>query len=158
MALPVTTQAQARGKGKNPKIGFIWHARNVEEEAPYFGAFRQGFTDLGYFDGLNIEIIDTFAAEQMEAYDRYAAALTKLPVGNYSPPSSMRKSQSTQQHDETADFLIRQGIRARSTDVRPQASNVPEEATKMDARLAVRLVSRPQLLSTRQRLDMSVSS
>src|SRR5215212_5879330 len=36
-------------------------------------------------------------------------------------------------------------------------SSVPEEATKTDSRLAVRLVSRPQLLSTRQRLEIGVS-
>ena len=56
----------------------------------------------------------------------------------------------------TADFLIRQGIRARSIEVRPQASNAPEEAIKTASRLAARLASRPQLLSTRQRLDIGV--
>ena len=54
-------------------------------------------------------------------------------------------------------FLNQTGIRARSIDVRPQASNVPEEAIKPASRLAARLVSRPQLLTTRQRLDIGVS-
>src|SRR5215210_5176316 len=66
----------------------------------------------------------------------------------------MRKSQPNQSHDGTADFLIRRGVRARSIDVRPQDSNVPEEATNTTSRPAARLVSRPQLLSTRQRLDI----
>src|SRR3954463_15851315 len=46
----------------------------------------------------------------------------------------MRKSQSIQSNDGTTDFFIRRGIRAGSIDVRPQASNVPEEATKTASR------------------------
>src|SRR5947209_9889399 len=77
-AWPLAARAQVRGR--MPRVGFLWHATNADEETPYFGAFRQGLTDIGYADGRNIEIIDTFAAEQMEAYDRHAAALINLRI------------------------------------------------------------------------------
>jgi putative ABC transport system substrate-binding protein len=37
---------------KMPRIGVLWHAGSAEEEAPYLGALRQGFADLGYVSGM----------------------------------------------------------------------------------------------------------
>ena len=71
---------KASGQRRIPKIGFLWHAENAEQEAPYFGAFRQGLSAMGYVDGSNIEIIDTFAGEKLERYEQNVYALIKIPV------------------------------------------------------------------------------
>jgi putative ABC transport system substrate-binding protein len=70
----------AFGQKRVPKIGFLWHAENAEQEAPYFGAFRQGLSTMGYVDGTNIEIIDTFAGEKLERYEQNVHTLTNIPV------------------------------------------------------------------------------
>ena len=78
---PPTGAYTASGQRRVPKIGFLWHAENAEQEAPYFGAFREGLSAMGYVDGSSIEIIDTFAGEKLERYEQNADALTKIPVG-----------------------------------------------------------------------------
>src|SRR3954465_7040793 len=98
------------------------------------------------------EILDNLLDQEVAKRDPAQARLAVI-----THPSPIRKSQSNQPHDGTADFFIRRWIRARLIEVRPQTSNVPEEATKTASRLTARLVSRPQLLSTRQRLDIGVS-
>ena len=87
VAWPLAARAQRSSTGaytpsgrRRPKIGFLWHAENAEQEAPYFGAFREGLSAMGYVDGSSIEIIDTFAGEKLERYEQNADALTKVPV------------------------------------------------------------------------------
>ena len=62
------------------KIGVLWHAGSEEEEAVFLGAVRQGLKDLGYVEGQNIKLINTFAAEQYERFNANAAELVALPV------------------------------------------------------------------------------
>ena len=49
MALPFSAHAQR--PEKMPVIGVLWHAANAEEEAPFRGPLREGFTNLGYVEG-----------------------------------------------------------------------------------------------------------
>jgi putative tryptophan/tyrosine transport system substrate-binding protein len=72
--------ARAQNVKKIPKIGILWHAGSEEEEAIFLGAVRQGFKDLGYVEGQNIRLINTFAAEQYERFNSNAAELVALPV------------------------------------------------------------------------------
>ena len=50
-AWPLAARAQ-RSPNKIPFVGVLWHAGSAEEEAPYLGALRQGFADLGYVSGM----------------------------------------------------------------------------------------------------------
>ena len=52
-----------------PKIGLLCHAGNEYEEAVFLSAVRQGFKNLGYVEGQNIKLINTFAAEQYERFN-----------------------------------------------------------------------------------------
>jgi putative ABC transport system substrate-binding protein len=59
----------AAGAKRAPTLGVLWHAGNEQEEAIFLGQLRRGLRDLGYNEGQNIVLINTFAAEQ---YDRFA--------------------------------------------------------------------------------------
>ena len=72
--------ARAQNVKNIPKIGVLWHAGSEEEEASNLGAVRQGFKELGYIEGQNIRLINTFAAEQYERFNANAAELVALPV------------------------------------------------------------------------------
>ncbi len=72
--------ARAQNSKKIPKVGVLWHAGNEEEEAVFLGAVRQGFKDLGYVEGHNIKLINTFAAEQYKRFDANATKLVTLQV------------------------------------------------------------------------------
>ena len=72
--------ARAEQVPKFSKIGVLWHAGSEKEEAVFLGAVRQGFEDLGYVEGQNIKLINTFAAEQYERFNANAAELVALPV------------------------------------------------------------------------------
>ena len=58
----------ATGAQRVPTVGVLWHAGNEQEEAPFLGQLRQGLKDLGYVEGRDITLINTFADEQ---YDRF---------------------------------------------------------------------------------------
>lgn len=64
-ALPAYAQTTKR----NPSVGILWHAGNEQEETPFLAEVRRGLRDLGYEEGRNISLVNTFAAEQ---YDRFA--------------------------------------------------------------------------------------
>lgn len=66
-AWPLASRAQ--GTRKVPTVGVLWHAGSEQEEAPFLGELRYGLRDLGYTEGENIKLINTYAAEQ---YDRFA--------------------------------------------------------------------------------------
>ncbi len=36
------------------KVGILWHAANLEEEAVMFGPLSQGLRELGYVEGRNL--------------------------------------------------------------------------------------------------------
>lgn len=77
-AWPVVARGQQ--SGRIPVIGFLWHAANQAEEAPFFDWTREGFTQLGYIPGKNIIFEDRYAAEMPERFDSQAAELVRLNV------------------------------------------------------------------------------
>jgi putative tryptophan/tyrosine transport system substrate-binding protein len=77
-AWPLAARAQQRGK--IPTVGYLWHAGSAEEEAPYFGAIREGFARLGYVEGRNIKLEHRFPNEMPERFKRMAAELVSLNV------------------------------------------------------------------------------
>ncbi len=62
-----------------PTVGVLWHAGSEQEEAVFLSALRQGLHDLGYTEGGNIKLVNTFAAEQ---YDRFAMNARELVARN----------------------------------------------------------------------------
>ena len=76
-AWPIAARAQSR---KIPRIGVLWHAGNEKEEAIFLGALRQGLSDLGYIEGKNIELVNRFADEHYDRFDRLAAELLEAKV------------------------------------------------------------------------------
>jgi putative tryptophan/tyrosine transport system substrate-binding protein len=72
--------ARAQRAAKLPRVGYLWHAANVEEEGPYFKALIEGFGKLGYLDGRNIVLEHRFANETSERFKLLAAELVSLNV------------------------------------------------------------------------------
>jgi ABC-type uncharacterized transport system substrate-binding protein len=62
--------ARAQRSRPLPTVGILWHAGSEQEEALFLGEVRHGLQDLGYVEGENIRLINTYAAER---YDRFAA-------------------------------------------------------------------------------------
>jgi putative ABC transport system substrate-binding protein len=78
VAWPLVARAQ---KTNNiPKIGVLWHAGSMEEEAIYLAAFQQGLRDFGYIDGQNIKLVNTFANEQYERFNSNAGEFARSNV------------------------------------------------------------------------------
>ena len=61
--------AYAATTKRNPAVGILWHAGSEQEEAIFLAEIRRGLRDLGYEEGRNITLVNTYAAEQ---YDRFA--------------------------------------------------------------------------------------
>ena len=76
---PYLARAQQRA-GKIPRIGYLWHAGNAEEEGPYYKALYEGFERLGYIDGRNITLEHRFPNEMPERFKSMAAELVALNV------------------------------------------------------------------------------
>jgi putative ABC transport system substrate-binding protein len=72
--------ASAQQINKLPKIGVLWHADNAEQEAPYLTPLQQSLSNLGYVDGRNMRLLNTYAAERYERFNSNAAELAKIPV------------------------------------------------------------------------------
>jgi putative tryptophan/tyrosine transport system substrate-binding protein len=70
----------ARGAGKIPTVGVLWHAANEEDEAIYLGALRQGFRDIGHVEGRTFVLENRFPNEQPERMFSMAKELAGLPV------------------------------------------------------------------------------
>lgn len=70
-SLPVCAVAKKR----DPAVGVLWHAGSEQEEAIFLGEVRRGLRDLGYEEGRNITLVNTYAAEQ---YDRFAKNARRL--------------------------------------------------------------------------------
>jgi putative ABC transport system substrate-binding protein len=58
-----------------PRVGVLWHAGNEQEEAIYLGALRQGLNEAGYIEGKNIELLNRFADEHYDRFDRLVGEL-----------------------------------------------------------------------------------
>lgn len=72
--------AQAQQKPRVPAVGILWHAGNAAEEAIFLTQIQQGLKDLGYAEGRNITLINTFADEQYERFKSNAAELIRQKV------------------------------------------------------------------------------
>jgi len=76
-ALPSLVHAQTRGI---PRIGVLWHAGSAEEEGSYYTGLLQGFRDLGYVEGRNINFNHRFPNEMPERFRSMVAELIALKV------------------------------------------------------------------------------
>ena len=78
IAWPLAARAQQRVGV--PTVGILWHAGSVEEEGIYLTQIQQGLQALGYVEGRNIILVNTFADEQYERYSSNAAELVRRKV------------------------------------------------------------------------------
>jgi putative ABC transport system substrate-binding protein len=58
----------------------MWHAGSVAEEAIFLTQIQQGLKDLGYVEGRNVTLVNTFAGEQYERFNSNAAELVRRRV------------------------------------------------------------------------------
>jgi len=72
--------AQAQQKPRIPTVGILWHAGSVAEEAIFLTQIQQGLKDLGYVEGRDITLVNTFADEQYERFNSNAAELVRRKV------------------------------------------------------------------------------
>jgi len=72
--------ARAQHKGRVPTIGILWHAGSVEAEAFFLTQIQQGLEALGYVEGRNITLVNTFADEQYERFYSNAVELVRRKV------------------------------------------------------------------------------
>jgi putative ABC transport system substrate-binding protein len=72
--------ARAQQTDKVPTVGILWHAGSVEEEAIYLKEIQQGLQALGYVDGRNISLVNTFANEEYERFNANAVDLVGRKV------------------------------------------------------------------------------
>ena len=54
------------------KVGILWHAGNLEEEAVMAGPLTQGLRELGYVEGRNLILEHTFVDEKYELVSVHA--------------------------------------------------------------------------------------
>lgn len=78
VAWPLATHAQQTGRV--PTVGILWHAGSIEEEAIYLTQIQQGLQTLGYVEGRNIALVNTFADEQYERFNSNAVELVRRKV------------------------------------------------------------------------------
>jgi len=79
-ALPWTRAAEAQLGRKIARIGVLWHAGSAEEEREYLTVLVKAFSDLGYFEGKNVEFLHKFPAEQLDRYPVLARELVESNV------------------------------------------------------------------------------
>jgi putative ABC transport system substrate-binding protein len=77
-AWPVASRAQQ--SKKIPRVGVLWHAGSAEEEEVYLTALRQGFSNLGYVEGKNLQLENRFPAEKPERFRTLARELVESKV------------------------------------------------------------------------------
>src|SRR6476646_8338285 len=62
------------------KVGILWHAANLEEEAVMFGPLAEGLRELGYVEGRNAVFEHTFVDEKYELFPSRAQELLDRKV------------------------------------------------------------------------------
>lgn len=72
--------ARAQQISKVPTVGILWHAGSIEEEAAYLKEIQQGLLALGYVEGRNIKLANTFANEKYERFNANAVDLVGREV------------------------------------------------------------------------------
>ena len=96
VAWPLAARAQQRVGV--PTVGILWHAGSVEEEGIYLTQIQQGLQALGYVEGRNIILVNTFADEQYERYNSNAAELVRRKVDvivAVTPPAALAAQRAT---------------------------------------------------------------
>ena len=71
--------ARAQGRAL-ARIGVLWHAASPEEEAIFREPLKKGLADVGYVEGLDHELVETYAAEKYERFNANAAKLVEIGV------------------------------------------------------------------------------
>jgi hypothetical protein len=115
--------ARAQQISKVPKIGVLWHADNAEQEAPYLIPFEQSLSNLGYVDGRNVKLLNTYAAEQYERFHSNAGELAKIPVDvmvAVTRPAAFAAQKS--HNDHSYRLYSRSGSRPQQTCQQPVAA------------------------------------
>jgi putative ABC transport system substrate-binding protein len=74
---PAPAVAQRRAVAK---VGVLWHAETPEQEAIYQEPLKKGLSDLGYAEGRDYELVETYAAEKYERFNANAAKLVEMRV------------------------------------------------------------------------------
>jgi putative ABC transport system substrate-binding protein len=77
LALPAGAVANER---KVWKVGILWHAANLEEEAVMAGPLTEGLRELGYVEGRNLVLEHTFVDENYELFGARARELLDRKV------------------------------------------------------------------------------
>jgi putative tryptophan/tyrosine transport system substrate-binding protein len=93
---PPTAHAQKRVGV--PTVGILWHAGSIEEEAIYLTQIHLGLQALGYVDGRNVTLVNTFADEQYERFNSNAAELVRRNVDvivAVTPPAALAAQRAT---------------------------------------------------------------
>jgi putative ABC transport system substrate-binding protein len=80
LALPASSANAAPDEKKIWKVGILWHAANLEEEAVMFGPLSQGLRELGYIEGRNVVFEHTFVDENYELFSGRARELLDRKV------------------------------------------------------------------------------
>jgi putative ABC transport system substrate-binding protein len=62
------------------KVGILWHAGNLEEEAVMAGPLTQGLRELGYVEGRNLILEHTFVDEKFDLFPARAQELLDRKV------------------------------------------------------------------------------
>jgi ABC-type uncharacterized transport system substrate-binding protein len=90
--------ARAQKKPTVPTVGILWHAGSAEEEAIFLSQIQDGLQALGYVEGRNIVLVNTFADEQYERFSSNAAELIRREVDvlvAVSPPAAFAAQRAT---------------------------------------------------------------
>ncbi len=72
--------ASALPENRVARVGILWHAANELEEAPFPTVLREGLRDLGYTEGKNVVLLNTFAAENYDLFKENAERLVASQV------------------------------------------------------------------------------
>jgi putative tryptophan/tyrosine transport system substrate-binding protein len=67
-------------QGRVPLIGVLWHAATPEDEAIYLEPLKSGLADVGYVEGKDYKLVETYAAEKYERFNANAALLVEKKV------------------------------------------------------------------------------
>jgi putative ABC transport system substrate-binding protein len=72
--------AKTQPSGRIPRVGYLWHAANAEEEGPYYKALLEGFDRYGYVPGRNVILEHRFPNEQPARFQAMAEELVSLKM------------------------------------------------------------------------------
>ena len=75
LAVSCFTGVDAWSQERVWRIGILWHAANLEQEAAFFKPFADQLRHLGYVEGRNVVFDHTFVDENYDRFDARAAEL-----------------------------------------------------------------------------------